>query len=329
MDKSWINLQLFADGGDGGAAAGDAATGDNGQAAAAPVYELPASRRRPGMKAATPAVQTPPAAPTAAVQTEEAAPTEEQPARKTFDELIKGEYKADFDSRVQQIVKDRLKGRGDAEKSLAQYQEAFQIFGERYNVDPNDPAALIKALQDDDSLYEEAAMREGLTVDQYKTQKNLEREVERYRQEREQDFEQKRKTEFVQKLMVDADSLKASIPEFANADTEQFLTQLMGNEVIQRMVLTSNVPLKTAYYAVFHDQEMARVQQQMAAVAQQTAQTTQQRAAASIATGARRPVENGTSGSAAVTSKTPMPKTRAEFAEAKRRAQAGELLTYR
>ena len=86
----------------------------------------------------------------------------------------------------------------------------------------------------------------------------------------------------------------------------------------------AGVPLEAAYIALNYDVVQQRVSQQM----NQVAQSATQRAAQTIASGARRPAENGTSGNAAATTKIPIPKTREQFAEMKRRAAAGEVITF-
>lgn len=340
MEDFKLNLQLFADGGAGagaGSGGGDGATGATGQEAAAPVYELPASRRRPGMKKAAPATQPTqqpaPAAPTAAVQTEEkpaATADEKAPERKSFDELVKGEYKADFDARMQETIQKRLKSSKDAEARLAKYQDAMRIVGERYGVDGTDPEALTKALENDKSLYEDEAMREGVPVEQLMKQKRLEREVSQYRQQHEAAEKQRRDAEEWSSLIEQSKELRKTFPDF---DLEAEIRR--GDERSKRlanMVLKpprgAGVPLQAAYIALNYDVVQQRVSQQMTQAVQQTAQATQQRAAQSIAAGARRPTENGTSGSAATTTKKQIPKTRAEFAEIKRRAANGEIISF-
>jgi len=331
-----LNLQLFADGagGDGGASGADgaAAPGATVQAVAAPVYELPASKRRPGMQrqAAAPA----PAqdnAPTAGVQqdapAQPAAPQE--PARKNFDELVKGEYKADFDARVQEIVKQRLKASKGAEEKLGKYQSALQVLGERYGVDHNDPDALAKALDEDRAMYEDEAMREGVPVEQYMRTKKLEREVAAYQSQQQQAAQAARDEQEFGGLIQQAAELKATHPEF---DLEQAMTTMPD---LVRMVLKpprgAGVPLKAAYIALNYDREQARVQQQIQQAMQSTAQTAQAAAAQAIAAGSRRPTENGAGGTAAASTKAGVPQnlTVEQIREYARRAQRGEQITFR
>ena len=97
-----FNLQLFAD---GGAAAG----GDGGTAQGQGVTAGAASQQTKGDLANVKyGIQPEEAAPAAEVQT----PTADRNAQ--FEALIKGEYKAEFDARVKQILDRRFK----AEKKL-------------------------------------------------------------------------------------------------------------------------------------------------------------------------------------------------------------------
>ena len=334
-----MNLQLFADGGgasgDGGtsgADAGSAAPGATAQAVAAPVYELPASRRRPGYKQPAPAPA--PAqnnAPAAEVQQNEH--TQEKPAQEappeTFDDLVKGKYKADFDARVQSIVQNRLKASKGAEEKLGKYQSALQILGERYGVDHNDPDALAQALEADKALYEDEAMREGVTTEQLMQTKKLERQIAAYQSQQERAAQQQRDQQEFQTLMQQASDLKTSHPEF---DLDQAMTSMPE---LARMVLQpprgAGVPLKAAYIALNFDREMQKWNQQTTQATQQAARDAQERAAQAIAAGSRRPTENGTVGAAAASTKTGVPQnlTLEQIKEYARRAQRGEQITFR
>lgn len=327
-----FDLQLFADGaggGDGGAGAGDAATGATGQEAAAPVYELPRARRR-GLQA-QPQTQAEPAQ-AAHAQLDEAPeqtePEPQEPQRRPFDELVKGEYKAEFDARVQEIVQKRLKNSKQAEERLTRYNPAIELLATKYGVDPADPDALTKALESDRSLFEDEALREGVTVEQLMAQKKLEREVSQYRSERQRAEQEARDMDELTGLVQQAEELKQSHPEF---DLEAAMS---SNPELARMVLKpprgAGVPLKAAYIALNFDREQIRWAQQTQQQAAQAAQTAQQQTTQAIASGSRRPVENGTRGGAPASTKVGVPTnlTREQIKEYIQRAQRGEQITF-
>ena len=82
-------------------------------------------------------------------QTQTAAQETEDKPRQSFDELIKGEYKQDFDARVQNILRERFRKNDEAS---ARMQPLLDALGRRYNVDSTDLDALTKAIDGDDSL---------------------------------------------------------------------------------------------------------------------------------------------------------------------------------
>ena len=100
-----LSLQLFAD----GAAAGDGGTAEGqGVTAAAALPQIPGVKSNP-LANVKYGIQEE-GAPAAEVNTETAA----QPDRNAeFEKLIKGEYKEQYDARVQDTVQKRLKGSKD------------------------------------------------------------------------------------------------------------------------------------------------------------------------------------------------------------------------
>ena len=61
-----------------------------------------------------------------------------------FDAMIKGEYKEAYAKKVEQIVKERLKGSKQAEARLKDAESLLALVGERYGQDGKDLAALWK-----------------------------------------------------------------------------------------------------------------------------------------------------------------------------------------
>ena len=149
-----FNLQLFAEGGDGGAssgdgAAGEAATGANATAAAEQrLRELgvPEDRIRKRASKVASRMSTVPTK-TEAVEVKEEAkeqtapaednPTEEKtekPTRMSWDEIMAD---PEYNEKMQSVVKSRLRTAKDAEENLAKIAPALEQLARKYNLDPN------------------------------------------------------------------------------------------------------------------------------------------------------------------------------------------------
>lgn len=138
-----LNLQAFAEG-----AAAAAATGADGANA-------------PGMVAASDAG-------------EESGQTRDYDAE--LDSLIKGEYKEAYNKRVSAIVKDRLKGSKETVDKYNKLSPTLEVLARKYGVDPTDVDALNRAIEDDDSYFEDEALERGISVAELKTIRKLERD---------------------------------------------------------------------------------------------------------------------------------------------------------
>ncbi len=240
-------------------------------------------------------------------------------AEESFDELINGKYKKDFDDRVQNIVKQRLKNSKGTEETFNKLMPAVMMLSERYgldtsNMDKFDVDRFVKAVTEDNAMYEDEALKEGVPVETYKKLKNLERnEKIRQVQDTQRAADDANRSRIIQ-LISQGEQLKQSYPNF-NLDAE------MKNTEFRRLV-SSNVPVKTAY-EVLHKDEI------MSGAMQYTANIAAQKVANAIASGAKRPPENGVSSqSAAVIKDDPKKLTKADRDEIKRRVRNGEKIIF-
>ena len=69
-----------------------------------------------------------------------------------FDRLIRGQFKDQYNARVQDIVRKRLKGQ---EKTLEQYRALESAVAEKYGVEAKDPMALAQAIQERENTPDE------------------------------------------------------------------------------------------------------------------------------------------------------------------------------
>ena len=315
-----ICLQLFADsgagaaGGDGGgAAAGEGAAGvtapDAGVRRQQKRRENPLANVQYGIQPRSAQQAAPAQEPTAPTTEGQAEPE----ARKSFDDLIKGDYKADFDARVQDIIRNRFKANADIEAKLEGMNPLMELLGKKYNVDPTDVEKLTQIIGDDDSLYEEEAMERGMTVEALKMLKNTEREAERLRQFEQKTIAEQRMQQHFSNLSRQAEEARKFYP---NLD----LMAEMQNPTFARLTAPGvNVDVRTAY-EVAHRDELRGAEMQFAA------QKSAERMANAIRSNSMRPVENGLNGQqGASTVKTdPSTFTKADREEIRRRVRNGE-----
>ena len=301
-----LNLQLFAEGagaGDGGTAEGQGVT----EAAALPQtkgVKNPLADVKYGIQEET-------AAPAAEVQTDTAA----QPDRNAeFEKLIKGEYKEQFDARVQNILQKRLKGSNDIVEKYNALTPTLEMMAKKYGVDATDIDALSKAIQEDDSYYEQEALEKGMSVQQLKEVKKMERENAHLKAQMEEAQRQENGKKLYAAWMQQADEAKKVYPSFdlrAEMENPKFVD-----------LLRSNIDVRTAY-EVLHKDEI------IPAAMQFTAQTVESKLAKKIASNGARPSENGMSSQSAAVVKSDVSQlSKADRAEIIRRVQRGEKIRF-
>ena len=162
-----LDLQLFAEG-TGGGDGGTGAEGATGATATAAVSQSkgaknPLANVKYGIQEeATPAAEVNQTA------------TEDRNAK--FEALIKGEFKDLYDAKMQNTIQNRLKGQKEIVDKYNSLTPVLEMLGKKYGVDATDIEALNKAIEEDDSYYEEEALEKGMTVQQLKEVKKIERE---------------------------------------------------------------------------------------------------------------------------------------------------------
>ena len=282
-----MNLRLF----DGGAAAGASAGGEAGGNATGSNAGF-ADQNKPekvvyGIQGTDPAVTETQEATTNNNDDAKTAKSDPVDKGKAFEDMIKGDYKEQFDARVKQILDKRFKGQAELEKFKADSQEILDIMYAKYGV--KDLKSLQKAVQEDDSYFEEAAEAENLSVEQYKYKLKLEkenaqkdaalREIERRENANRAYAEWQRQSE----------SLKTRYPNFsleAEAANPQFVK-----------LLQNGIDVKTAFETIHHDEILSGAMMQ-------TAQAVRKNVTDSIKARGLRPSENGINAQAGVIVKT-------------------------
>lgn len=310
MHKLYFDLQLFAEGG----AAGTAGNEGAGLEAEATGAELSDAGRK-GRKGNSFANVKFGVQETSEMQhsTQETKSTEAQKSEKTsFDELVKGEYKADFDARVQEILAKRFKTNDEREKQLA---PALELLAKKYGVDSKNVDKLIEAIKEDDSYYEQEATEKGVSVEQLKYIKKLEAENAQIRRQQQEQTQRKEAEAIYANWIRESENVKQIYPQFD-------LKNEIKNEKFLALIKTPGVDIRTAYEVIHKDELIAPAMQ---FAAQQTARQITD----NIKARGARPLENGSSAQGAVIVKTdPSKLTKAEIEECIRRATAGEQISF-
>ena len=281
-----LNLQLFAE----GAGGGDGGTGAEGAT---------------GVSAPAAEVQT----------TGDNTPAAEVKDRNAeFEALIKGEYKDLYDARVSDTVQKRLKSSKETVEKYEALTPTLEALAKKYGVDPADIKALNKAIEEDDSYYEEEALEKGITVEQLKEIRKLERENAEFKKMQAEQENQAKASQMVAAWQAQAEQTKSVYPGF-DMNTEMQNPQFVN-------LLKSNIDVRTAF-EVLHKDEI------IPAAMQYTAQQTKSKISKAIASGSNRPVENGISSQSAARVKSDVSQlSKADRDEIYRRAQRGEKITF-
>ena len=300
-----LSLQVFAEGagaGDGGTAQGQ---GDMAGAASQQMKgaKNPLANVKYGIQEEAPAaeVSKPTAEPTANPDAE-------------FEALIKGQYKQQYDARVQNTIQQRLKGSKETVDKYNALQPVLEILGKKHGVDASDVDALLKAIEADDSYFEEEALEKGMTVKQLKEVRSMERENAELKRQMQEQQKQENAQKLYSNWMNQAEDAKKVYPGFD-------LREEMNNPKFLDL-LRSNIDVRTAY-EVIHKDDIIRGAMQF------TAQTVEKKVAKSVAANRARPAENGMgSGSAAVVKSDVSQLSRADREEIIRRVQRGEKIRF-
>lgn len=231
-----------------------------------------------------------------------------------FEKLINSDYKDLFTERVQGIIDKRFKETKNLETRLERLSPIIEIVSSKYGVSADDIDKLSKAIQDDDSYYEDEAAQKGLTVEQLKGYKKMERENAELKQAHEE-FQRRQNAD-----MIYSDWLRQS------EQVKQIYPAFDLNNEIQNpsflKLLKSGVDVKAAYQAVHMDDILGGAMQY-------TAQKIQQQTVNNIKARANRPTENGLSSQTGVVVKNDVSKlTAADRREIARRVQHGEHINF-
>jgi hypothetical protein len=207
-----------------------------------------------------------------------------------FEKLIKGEYKDLYDARVKETVQKRLKSTKETVDKYNSLTPMLETLGKKYGVDSTDAEALIKAIDEDDSFYEQEALEKGITVEALKEIKKMERENATLKRQMDELNAKENADRQVAAWMQEAESVKAIYPSF------DLGVELQNPKFID-LLNVPGVDVRTAF-------ELTHKDDIIAGAMQFTAKTVEKKIADKIMANGSRPAENGMNSQAASLTKS-------------------------
>lgn len=317
MVSGKMNLQLFAEGGDGGSGVGEGAPG-TGTAETGEETSSPSSEGFGKEENAAPDEAEDRDSESKGEEEKKPSPAER---RKKFGQMMSGEYKDlmdEYTDTVSRAVERRI-------TASPEMRGLLEAIAEKYGTDATDLVALTEAVKNgvvkDDSYFEKIAMEKGVSVktarelDKLETQnRRLTAQQEAAAQMQKAAQEQARIAQIQAQWDAEAEALKAKYPEF---DREEVL----ANPEVGK-IMRAGCSMEAAYRAAYFDRLMAW---QTAATAQQTEQGVLNR----VQQRGSRPSENGTRPGGAVQTRMDVEHMSRKDREAlEKRVLRGEIITF-
>ena len=232
-----------------------------------------------------------------------------------FEKLIKGEYKDLYDARMQDTIQKRLKGQKETVDKYEALAPTLDTLAKKYGVDASDIDALNKAIEEDDAYYEEEALEKGVTVEQLKQIRKMERENAELKKLRDEQNAKEAAEKKVAGWMEESKQVKAIYPQFD-------LRSEMQNPKFIDLLRVPGVDVRTAY-------ELTHKDEIIAGAMQFTAKTVEKKIADKIAANGARPTENGlNSQSASLTKSDVSQLSKADILDVQRRVARGEKISF-
>ena len=232
-----------------------------------------------------------------------------------FEKLIKGEYKYLYNARMQDTIQKRLKGQKETVDKYEALAPTLDTLAKKYGVDASDINALNKAIEEDDAYYEEEALEKGISVEQLKQIRKMERENAELKKLRDEKNAKEAAEQKVASWMEESKQVKAIYPSFD-------LKSEMQNPKFIDLLRVPGVDVRTAY-------ELTHKDEIIAGAMQFTAKTVEKKIADKIAANGVRPTENGlNSQSASLTKSDVSQLSKADILDIQRRVARGEKISF-
>lgn len=230
-----------------------------------------------------------------------------------YEKFLK-EYKDLDDARVQKIVQRRVKGMKETVDRYNGLSPMLDMLASKYGVKADDVDGLTRAIENDDSYYEQEALEKGVTVEQLKEFKRTERENANLKRQMDEMRARENADRIYAQWMEQAEKAKQTFP---NLDLRE---ELQNDDFVS--LLKSGVNVETAYTVVHKDEIIP-------AAMQYAAKSAAAKVSKSVQAGTLRPREGAAnSQSAAVVKNDVSRSTKEQRQEWIRRAARGERITF-
>lgn len=229
-----------------------------------------------------------------------------------FEKLVKGKFAKQYNKRVKAIVDERVKGQREGAARLEKQAPILERLAAKYGVKPDDYEGISAAMEAESPEFEEAAIKRGLTVEQYRDVRRIERENEQLKARSAEAERKERANAIYAQWQEEGKTVKAIYPGF-QLDTE------MENKDFQTL-LRCGVNMQTAYEVLHRDEIIP-------AAMQYAAQSASNKLAKSIAANQSRPTENGVGAAAKIGSEVSK-LTGAEVKDICERVARGERVSF-
>ena len=191
-----------------------------------------------------------------------------------FKELIKGEYKEEYKSLMQEQLSRRLKNqKPEVDPKQKEVMDRIIL---AYGTD--DPDKLIDLLESDNRLFQSQADKQGITVEEYKRKLKLDIREAKINEANQKRIEDEESAAIYQKWIADSEAVKEIYPNFdleEESENEDFTD-----------LLAAGVPIQRAYEVIHMNDLMQNTAQTVAnAVSKNTIENVRARGV--------RPSENG------------------------------------
>ena len=236
--------------------------------------------------------------------------------RRAAFEAFMRENKDLYEERLQEHLGRRLKTARAAEERAKALEPIIDMVAQKYGVDASQPDKLLAALENDNSLYEEEAIRRGMSVESLREMRQLERKVHFYEQQAQMQERARREAEARARIEEGVKTAQDAYPGF---DMRKELENTGFRDMVAR-----GIDVKTAY-------EIAHKDELLSGAIGYAVQRAAKETAENIRARANRPQENGMAGQATAqtTGRDPAQLTAREINELTRRALAGERITFK
>lgn len=257
-----------------------------------------------------------PTEPDAAAQAEssgEKAPTLKE-LRAKYDEFMTDENMKKFMSEdTQKVINRRFRENKAIEEQLAKQNDVISRLVDRYGV--NDMEALANAIDNDSAIWEEAAYEAGMSVEQFRNYKKMERQAKAAETFMESMKRRQQADAQYETWIKEAEALKEEYPEFdLNAELQNpTFRGLLGQKNPEYAVSMKQI------YEVSHPEVLER----------RVAQRTAQQVTDNIKARGQRPVEGAARGQSGIVYKSDVSKlTKNDRKEIAKRVLRGEAISF-